>query len=50
MDGRNKIASISKELFNWTDTYTIDVADPRDALMALMVVLTIDAVKCSQRS
>jgi len=43
------VASISKELFNWTDTYSIDVADPRDALMALMVVLAIDAVKCSQK-
>ncbi len=41
-----RIASISKELFNWTDTYTIDVANPIDALMALMVVLAIDAEKC----
>ena len=42
------VASISKELFNWTDTYTIDVADPGDALYALMVVLAIDAEKCSR--
>ena len=42
------MASISKELFHWTDTYTIDVADPGDALYALMVVLAIDAEKCSR--
>ena len=33
------MAHIAKELWNWTDTYTIEVADPRDALCALMVVL-----------
>ena len=44
----NQVASISKELFNWTDTYVIDVADPDDALYALMVVLAIDAEKCSR--
>jgi len=43
-----QVASISKELFNWTDTYVIDVADPDDALYALMVVLAIDAEKCSR--
>lgn len=41
------VATVSKELFNWTDTYAIDV-DPRDALRALMVVLAIDAEKCSR--
>lgn len=41
-------AAVSKELFHWTDTYVIDVADPRDALCALMVVLAIDAEKCSR--
>lgn len=42
------IASISKELWNWTDTYVIDVASPADALCALMLVLAIDAEKCSR--
>lgn len=42
------IATISKELFHMTDTYVIDVADPRDSLMALMVALAIDAEKCSR--
>lgn len=42
------IAEISKQLFNWTDTYGIDVHDPEDALCALMLVLVIDAKKCSR--
>ena len=42
------MAAVSKELFHWTDTYVIDVADERDALYALMVVLAIDAEKCSR--
>ena len=37
-----------KELFHWTDTYVIDVAEEKDALYALMVVLAIDAEKCSR--
>lgn len=47
-DGARCVAAISKELFHWTDTYIIDVADPRDALGALLVVLAIDAEKCSR--
>ena len=41
-------AIISKELFQWTDTYVIEVADPQNALYALMVALAIDAEKCSR--
>ncbi|MBP3338162.1 MAG: LURP-one-related family protein [Lachnospiraceae bacterium] len=43
-----RIADVSKEIFNWTDTYTIDVRNSSDALCALMVVLAIDAEKCSR--
>ena len=42
------VATVSKQLFNWTDTYVIDVCDPKDALCALMLVLAIDAEKCSR--
>ena len=38
----------TKELFHWTDTYVIDVVNPADALQALMLVLAIDAEKCSR--
>ncbi len=44
----HRVADVSKELFNWTDTYTITVDNPQDALCALMVVLAIDAEKCSR--
>jgi uncharacterized protein YxjI len=43
------VATISKEFFNWTDTYVIQVANPADALYALMLVLAIDAEKCSRK-
>lgn len=46
----NTVAVISKQFFNLTDTYTIDVANPNDALCALMLVLAIDAEKDSRKS
>lgn len=45
---QKQIAVITKQIFKWTDTYVIDVMDPRDALCALMLVLAIDAEKCSR--
>ena len=39
-------AVIRKELFHWTDTYTIETEYDENALCALMVVLAIDADKC----
>ena len=48
--GQRRVASISKELFHWTDTYVLDVADPADALYVLMLVLAIDAEKCSRNN
>lgn len=42
------VAVVSKQLFNWTDTYMIDVEKPQDALAVLMLVLAIDAEKCSR--
>ena len=44
------IAIISKKLFNFTDTYVIDVLRPSDALEVLMLVLAIDAEKCSRNN
>lgn len=43
-----EIANVSKQLFRFTDTYVLDVANPADALCALMLVLAIDAEKCSR--
>ena len=42
------VATVEKELFKWTDTYVIDVKNPADALSVLMLVLAIDAEKCSR--
>lgn len=44
------VARVSKELLHWTDTYSIEVYNPRDALYALMLVLAIDAEKCTREN
>ena len=44
------IATISKEIFHFTDTYVIDVVQPDNALYVLMIALAIDAQKCSNNS
>ena len=50
LDNRNVcVAQVPKQLLNWTDTYVIDVPNPEDALCALMLVLAIDAEKCSRK-
>ena len=41
------IATITKELFKFSDTYIIDVENPDNALCALLSVLAIDIDKCS---
>lgn len=47
---RGVVANISKHWFAWGDTYEIDIADGVDEVMALSVVLIIDAVIDSQKS
>lgn len=49
-DFGNLIMTTSKEHWNWTDTYIINVVNNHDILISLMIVLAIDAVKCSQSS
>ncbi len=41
------VMQASKELFHWTDTYVIELERPEDRLLSLMIVLAIDAAKCS---
>ena len=43
------IMSAEKALFEWTDTYVMDIVKEEDALLCLMIVLAIDAVKCSSK-
>lgn len=45
--GGDIIAVVTKQVLNWTDTYAIDVDESSDPLCALMIVLAIDAEKCS---
>lgn len=44
------IATISKRIFNLTDTYEIDVKEEKNAIYVLMIVLAIDAIKCSAQN
>ena len=47
-DGQGRtVMTASKELFHWTDTYVMDIGREEDALLWLMIVLAIDAAKCS---
>ena len=43
-----KIATVSKALFNITDTYVLNIENPEHALYVLMFVIAIDAEKCSR--
>ena len=47
--GAGKIAAISKRIFRLTDSYLIEIRNPEDALGILMVILAIDAEKCSEQ-
>ena len=49
-DHRRCIAVVTKELWRMTDTYVLDIPDPREALPVLMLALVIDAEKCSRNS
>ena len=41
------IMHASKEIFHLTDTYVLDIGKEGHALLSLMIVLAIDAAKCS---
>lgn len=42
------IVTIHKEWMTWGDCYELNIADPRDELLALSVVLAIDSVMASE--
>ena len=44
------IVAIDKEWMTWGDSYCLDIADPRDELLVLAVVLTIDCVAEASRN
>lgn len=42
------IVTIRKEWMTWGDSYELNISNPKDEIIALAVVLTIDCVKASQ--
>lgn len=46
--GSSTVIHITKEILHWGDTYVVDIADPADELMSLMLVIAIDAANCTQ--
>lgn len=42
-----EVVGITKELWNWSDTYTLRYADPANEIPGLLLVLAIDAANCS---
>lgn len=47
-EGSRYVVNISKQLFQWGDTYVLDIVNPMDELPALMVAIAMDAALCSQ--
>ena len=47
LQGSQEILSITKEIWNWSDTYTLRFRDPADEIPGLLLVLAIDAANCS---
>lgn len=45
--GSSSVMHISKELFHWGDTYVIDIQNPEDEIMGLLLVIAIDAANCN---
>lgn len=45
--GGERVMTISKELLQWSDTYTLTFENPADELPGLLLVLAIDAANCS---
>ncbi len=44
------IAIIDKEFFTWGDSYTLDISDSAEEIIALSVILAIDCILDSSRS
>ncbi len=48
--GSSPVVHITKEILHWGDTYVVDIANPADELMGLMLVIAIDAANCTQNN
>lgn len=45
-DQEKLVVNIYKEPFHWGDTYILDIHDPKDEIMALMLTIAIDVANC----
>ncbi len=45
--GSREVMSISRELFQWSDTYVLRYDNPADEMPGLLLVLAIDAANCA---
>lgn len=48
--GCSPVLHITKEVLHWGDTYVIDIDNPQDELMGMLLVITIDAANCTQNN
>ena len=48
MRGDMEVMTISKELINWSDTYSLRYDNPADEIPGLLLVIAIDAVNCDR--
>lgn len=48
LEGNRTVMHAYKEVLNLTDTYVLEISNPKDSLICLMIMLAIDAVKCSK--
>ena len=47
IQAHREVLSITREIWNWSDTYTLRFRDPADEIPGLLLVLAIDAANCS---
>lgn len=47
-DEQGNVVFTVKDVFRFTDTYVLDIGLPQDSLYVVMLVLAIDAEKCSR--
>ena len=47
--GCSRVIHITQEILHWGDTYVIDIENPEDERMGLLLVLAIDAANCRDK-
>ena len=47
LQGNTEVMTITKDIWHFTDTYTLRFSDPADTIMGLLLVVAIDAANCT---